>query len=151
MNYYTQVLRKYAVFSGRAQRKEYWYFFLFNLIIAFALGFIEGFFGIAPESGDSILANIYFLAVLIPSIAVGVRRMHDVNKSGWFIIIPFYNLILAICKGTEGDNKYGSDPKAINNPEDDNKKSRYCHKCGSKIDADSKFCTNCGNKTAINA
>jgi len=54
----------------------------------------------------------YQLAILIPSIAVGVRRMHDVNKSGWFILIPIYNLILAVTDGTKGDNKYGHDPKA---------------------------------------
>lgn len=116
MNYYTEPLKKYAVFNGRAGREEYWYFFLFNFIIVFVLGLIEGLLGIAPESDDSIFANIYSLAVLIPSIAVGVRRMHDIDKSGWYILIPLYDLILALRKGTEGDNKYGSDPKKINNP-----------------------------------
>jgi len=113
INYYTAVLKKYAVFSGRASRAEYWYFILFNFIIGFVLGLIEGWLGIAPESDDSIFANIYSLAILIPSIAVGVRRMHDVDKSGWYILIPLYDFILAIRNGTEGDNKYGSDPKVI--------------------------------------
>lgn len=116
MNYYTGPLKKYAVFNGRAGREEYWYFVLFNFIIVFVLGLIEGLSGIAPESDDSIFANIYSLAVLIPSIAVGVRRMHDIDKSGWYILIPLYDLILAIRNGTEGDNKYGSDPKRITNP-----------------------------------
>jgi uncharacterized membrane protein YhaH (DUF805 family) len=53
------------------------------------------------------------LAVLIPSIAVGVRRMHDVGKSGWFLLIPIYNLILALSEGEKGDNKYGPDPKVV--------------------------------------
>lgn len=111
MNWYLEVLKKYAVFSGRARRKEYWMFFLYNLIIAFALGFIEGIADINPKSDDSILASIYQLAIFIPSIAVGVRRMHDVGKSGWFLLIPIYNLILACTEGTQGDNEYGADPK----------------------------------------
>jgi uncharacterized membrane protein YhaH (DUF805 family) len=112
MNYYLTVLKKYAVFSGRARRAEYWYFVLFNIIIAFGLGIIEGLSGIASETDESVLASIYQLAIFIPSIAVGVRRMHDVNKSGWFLLIPIYNFILAVTDGTKGDNKYGPDPKA---------------------------------------
>lgn len=112
MNWYLEVLKKYAVFNGRARRKEYWMFFLFNLIIAFVLGLIEGIANINPTSDDSILASIYQLAILIPSIAVGVRRMHDVGKSGWFLLIPIYNLILACTEGTKGENEYGADPKS---------------------------------------
>ena len=114
MNYYLTALKKYAVFSGRARRKEYWMFILFSAIISFALGLIEGIAGIAPQVDTSVLAGIYQLAILIPSIAVGVRRMHDVNKNGWFLIIPLYNLILVLTDGTKGDNKYGLDPKAAN-------------------------------------
>jgi len=69
------------------------------------LGFVGG------VMGTSILSNIYVLAVLIPGIAVGVRRMHDVDKSGWFLLIPIYNLILACTEGTKGENEYGADPK----------------------------------------
>jgi len=94
------------VFSGRARKKEYWTFFIFNLIITFVLEFIEG-------SDVNLLTNIYELAVFIPSIAVGVRRMHDINKSGWYLLIPIYNLILTLTDGTKGDNKYGPDPKEI--------------------------------------
>jgi uncharacterized membrane protein YhaH (DUF805 family) len=112
MNYYFKVLQNYATFSGRARRKEYWMFFLFNIIIAMILGFIEGIADINPTSDDSILANIYSLAILIPSIAVGVRRMHDVGKSGWFLLIPIYNFILAVTEGEKGENQYGADPKA---------------------------------------
>lgn len=105
MNYYAEVLRKYAQFSGRARRSEYWYFVLFNTIITIILTIV----GYAV--GVPLLNNIYSLGVLIPSIAVGVRRMHDVNKSGWFLLIPLYNLILACTDGTPGDNEYGEDPK----------------------------------------
>lgn len=111
MNYYFEVLKKYAVFSGRARRKEYWIFYLFNIIISFALGFIEGIVGINSGSDESLLASIYWLTILIPMIAVGIRRMHDVNKSGWYLLIPIYNLILACTDGTKGDNKYGPNPK----------------------------------------
>ncbi len=114
MHYYLSVLKKYAVFHGRARRAEYWYFFLFNVIIEIVLSIIEGLAGIAPEADLSILASIYQLAVLIPTIAAGVRRMHDVDKSGWYLLVPIYSLVLALTDGTKGNNKYGSDPKGVN-------------------------------------
>lgn len=113
MNYYIDVLKKYAVFKGRATRKEYWMFVLYNFIIGFVLGFIDGFINKGAVGSTNIISGLYSLAILIPSIAVGVRRMHDVNKNGWFIIIPVYNLILACTGGTKGDNKYGADPKGV--------------------------------------
>lgn len=73
---------------------------------------------IGSRKGSTFLSNIYTIAVLLPSIAVGVRRMHDVNKSGWYILIPFYNLFLALTEGTRGENQYGEDPKEfINQPD----------------------------------
>ena len=110
MNYYLEVLKKYADFNGRARRSEYWYFGLFSCLISFVISFALG--AISPSL--IMISYVYTLAVLVPSIAVGVRRMHDVNKSGWFLLIPFYNLILACTNGTEGSNDYGNDPK---NPE----------------------------------
>jgi uncharacterized membrane protein YhaH (DUF805 family) len=112
MNWYISALKKYAVFQGRARRKEYWYFFLLNVIIAFCLGFLEGIMRINYASGHSILADIYQLAVLLPSIGVAIRRMHDVGKSGWFILVPIYNLILAIKPGDKAENRFGADPIA---------------------------------------
>ena len=106
MNYYLKVLQNYATFGGRARRSEYWYFILFNTIISFGLGFVAGLMQV------NWISNIYTLAVLIPSIAVAVRRMHDVGKSGWFALVPIYNLILACTNGVQGDNEYGADPKA---------------------------------------
>lgn len=102
------VFENYANFNGRARRKEYWMFFLANFIVSFIIGFILGF--ISPKL--VMLSNVYSLAVLIPSIAVGVRRMHDVGKSGWFIIIPIYNLVLLCTEGDHGTNEYGPDPKS---------------------------------------
>lgn len=111
MKWYIQVWKKYLFFSGRAHRTEYWMFVLFNMIISIGLGFIEGFLGVATNTEQSILGLIYSLAVLIPSIAVGVRRMHDTDHSGWWIIVPIVNLIFAVTKGTEGENRFGPAPK----------------------------------------
>ena len=101
-NYYIHVLKNYATFNGRARRSEYWYFVLFNAIISFGIGFIGGLISFG------LLGTIYSLAVLILSIAVGVRRMHDVGKSGWYILIPMYNFILVCTDSEDGKNKYDS-------------------------------------------
>jgi uncharacterized membrane protein YhaH (DUF805 family) len=106
MKWYFIVLKKYADFNGRARRSEYWYFVLFNYLVQLLIGYIGLYTFENPYFG-----TIYFLAVFIPYIAVGVRRMHDVNKSGWYILIPIYNLILCCTDGTNGPNDYGPDPK----------------------------------------
>lgn len=111
-NYFTNAITKnYANFEGRARRSEYWYFTLFSVIITYALLFID----IQLKFG--FLNAIYSLGVLIPSIALGVRRMHDVGKSGWFLLIPIYNLILACTDSERGLNQYGPNPKGIGNEE----------------------------------
>ncbi len=107
MKYYLMAFQKYADFNGRARRSEYWYFFLFNVIFSIATGII----GLAIRV--PILSNLYSLVTMIPAIAVGVRRMHDVGKSGWYLLIPIYNIVLAATEGDRGDNAYGPDPKAI--------------------------------------
>lgn len=111
MNYYFKVLQNYATFSGRARRSEYWYFLLFNIIVSIILSVI------GTTMKTTILSNIYALAVFLPGLAVGVRRMHDVGKSGWYLLIPIYSLILALEEGQKGENEYGEDPKAENNEE----------------------------------
>jgi len=117
MKWYLKVLKNYAVFEGRARRSEYWYYFLFYCIFAFVIAFISGMMKFQE------LYLLYILGSLIPSIAVGVRRMHDVNKSGWYILIPIYNLILYCTDGTQGPNQFGPDPKRpefeefLNDPE----------------------------------
>lgn len=106
MKWYLKVLQNYANFNGRARRKEYWMFFLFNVLISAVLGVIDG------SAGNQVLSNVYTIALLLPSLAVAVRRMHDVGKSGWYILIPIYNLILACTEGNIGENEYGMDPKS---------------------------------------
>lgn len=107
---YVYVLQHYAVFSGRASRREYWMFYLFNIIIAFLLAFIDGLVGISRNSERSILVDIYNVAVFLPSLAVAVRRAHDTNKSGWWILVPFYGFILMLLAGDKESNRYGPDP-----------------------------------------
>lgn len=114
MNWYLEVLKKYAEFNGRARRQEYWMFMLFNILISFAIGFVEGFFGSA-----GILSFVYALAVLIPGIAVTVRRLHDTGRSGWWVLIslvPVVGIVLLVfmCLDSQSDgNQYGANPKAI--------------------------------------
>jgi len=107
-------MRLYATFDGRARRSEYWYFYLFSFILSMVASFGAGAVGIPA------LSLVVSLALLIPHIAVAARRMHDVGKSGWFMLIPIYNLILALTPGEVGPNKYGQDPKgaAVNNNSD---------------------------------
>ncbi|MBI3916739.1 MAG: DUF805 domain-containing protein [Betaproteobacteria bacterium] len=114
MNWYLDVLKKYAVFNGRARRKEYWMFFLFNIIIMVVLGIVEGIFG-----GPGVLGALYGLAVLLPGIGVSIRRLHDTDRSGWWLLIGLVPLIGAIVllvffvqDSQAAENQYGPNPKA---------------------------------------
>jgi len=114
MNWYLDVLKKYAVFNGRARRKEYWMFFLFNIIIAIVLGVVEGMVG-----GPGVLGALYGLAVLLPGIGVSIRRLHDTDRSGWWLLIGLVPLIGAIVllvffvqDSQATENQHGPNPKA---------------------------------------
>lgn len=111
MNYYLNAIKnKYAQFSGRARRAEFWQFALINALINIVLNVA------ARVTGAGIIAvigSLYALAVLVPGLAVGVRRMHDINKDWWYILIPFYNIYLWAIEGEKGTNQYGPDPKGI--------------------------------------
>jgi uncharacterized membrane protein YhaH (DUF805 family) len=114
MNWYLEVLKKYAEFKGRARRKEYWMFFLINLIIAVVIAFVEGMFG-----SPGIIGMLYSLAVLLPAIGVTVRRLHDTDRTGWWILvflIPLIGwivlLVFMVLDSQPGDNEYGPNPKA---------------------------------------
>ncbi|MBC7891544.1 MAG: DUF805 domain-containing protein [Sphingobacteriaceae bacterium] len=106
---YTTVLKKFADFDGRARRSEYWYFFLVNVLVSISFNVIGMTLGGSTFIG--LLSMLFTLAVLVPSVAVAVRRMHDVGKSGWYALIPVYNLVLACTEGMAGGNEYGADPK----------------------------------------
>ncbi len=109
MNYFLAPLKKYADFKGRARRKEYWSFYLFFLIIIFGLVLLSQLLGTAL-TGPALI-GLFELAMFVPLLAAGVRRMHDVDRSGWYLLIPIYSLILAFTEGTHGPNQYGPDPK----------------------------------------
>jgi uncharacterized membrane protein YhaH (DUF805 family) len=121
MNWYLKVLKQYGDFSGRARRKEYWMFALFNLIftvIAMILDNVSGLTAGALPYGVFYL--IYVLAVLIPALAVAVRRLHDVGKSGWMILIALipiigaiWLLVLMVTDSNQGENRFGSNPKEV--------------------------------------
>lgn len=122
MEWYLKVWKDYADFNGRARRKEYWMFALINTIIVLALYSIA-IAGIANDSGvlatlGMALYGMYALAVLIPSLAVAVRRLHDVGKSGWFLLIALipiiggiWLLVLLCTDSVAGENEYGPNPK----------------------------------------
>ena len=123
MEWYLKVVRdNYANFNGRASRQEYWMFILFNFIFTIVVGFIDVFLSLG------FLSLLYVLAILIPGLAVLVRRLHDVNKSGWWFFIIFipiigaiWMLILLCTDGNPGENSYGPSPKAapVSNKEPD--------------------------------
>ena len=120
MSWYLKVLKEYAVFSGRARRKEYWFFILFNILASGALSIVDVLVGTQnTELGVGLLSGIYALAVLIPSIAVTVRRLHDTERSGWWLLIvlvPIVGgivlLVFMLIDSQPSANKYGPSPKA---------------------------------------
>jgi uncharacterized membrane protein YhaH (DUF805 family) len=133
MNTYVSVLTRYATFTGRARRSEYWIFTLVSAAIALALAVVDALvFGTgsvtALSGGGSVsaavsigvLSTIYSLAVLLPGLAVTVRRLHDTDRSGWWVLValvPFVGgivlLVLLVLEGTRGPNLHGADPKAV--------------------------------------
>src|ERR1700737_521885 len=119
MNWYLQALKKYADFSGRARRREYWFYILFYVIILVVLTICDTIIGTTMGSGIGILTLIYLLAVLIPTLAVTVRRLHDTGRSGWWILIQLVPLvgsivllIFLLIDSQPAQNAYGTSPKA---------------------------------------
>ncbi|MGQ0660359.1 DUF805 domain-containing protein [Sphingosinicella sp.] len=128
MNYMLMPIMRYFDFSGRSRRKEYWMFVILYIVLYIIAGILDVQLGFATttstsEFGDGtasasfnmqggMLTMILQLALLIPSIALAVRRAHDTDRSGWFILIPIYGLIIVwFFEGTRGPNRFGPDPK----------------------------------------
>jgi uncharacterized membrane protein YhaH (DUF805 family) len=108
-----KAIKKIVTFKGRAQREEYWLFTLFYSVVGFISRFMDG-----NDRGNIVFFAIIIFALFIPSIAVTIRRLHDINKSGWWIflsLIPFAGglvLLIFFCfDGTKGENRFGPDPK----------------------------------------
>jgi uncharacterized membrane protein YhaH (DUF805 family) len=132
VNWYVKVLKQYVDFSGRARRREYWMFILVNIVIVIVLSLIDTMLGTggfrATSGGGSfyaanslgLLSGLYSLAVLLPTIAVTVRRLHDTDRTGWWILLGFIPiiggivlLVFYVLEGTQGANRYGPDPKSV--------------------------------------
>lgn len=110
----------YVTFTGRARRAEYWWFVLFGVLVGILLGLIEGGRGMGMGhgmGGAGLLGNIWSLVIFLPTLAAGVRRLHDTDRSGWWLLLMFLPVIGAIVlivflaqKGTAGANRFGPDP-----------------------------------------
>ena len=118
MHWYTDVIKKYAVFDGRAGRPEYWWFALINTIISVVLDVV-----LRGAAGQAI-GGIYGLAVLLPSIGVAIRRLHDTNRTGWWLLVALipivgwiWIIVLLALAGDSGSNSYGPPPGEARDPE----------------------------------
>lgn len=121
MDNYIEVLKKYAVFNGRASRKEYWMFFLVNILIMIGFSLVSS---VLRSTIIQVLGILYIIAILVPSLAVYVRRLHDTNHSAWWILlslIPIVGgiilLIFLVTDSQAGDNRFGSNPKGVPVPQ----------------------------------
>jgi uncharacterized membrane protein YhaH (DUF805 family) len=121
MHWYLDGLKQYVVFSGRARRKEYWFYQLFNCLFVGALLVVDSMTGtMRGKSGLGMLSGLFVLATLLPSLAVLIRRLHDTNRSGWWCLvgaIPLVGPIIILaftCMDSEPSaNEYGPNPKAV--------------------------------------
>ena len=122
MNWFLMALKNYVGFSGRSRRSEYWYFTLFYLVIAIVLSVLDGivFGGSVDGKGTPVLSGLFMLAMLLPSIAVGIRRLHDTDRSGWWLLmglVPLVGVIVLIVffvqDSKPGDNRFGPNPKGV--------------------------------------
>ena len=119
MHWYIDGLKQYTVFSGRSRRSAYWFFFLFSLLISLGLSAVDSILGTVHEpSGGGLLEGLYSLAVLVPSIAVTVRRLHDTGRVGWWALIGLIPIIgwlvllyFVIQDSEPGENDFGPNPK----------------------------------------
>lgn len=123
MNWYLKVLKQYSDFNGRARRKEYWMFVLFNLIFAMIAMLIDNLLGFKIGTMPyGYIYLLYALFALVPGLAVAARRLHDVGKSGWFLLIAIipiigavWLIVLFVTDGNPGENQYGPNPKEVIN------------------------------------
>jgi uncharacterized membrane protein YhaH (DUF805 family) len=167
---YLEVWKKYAVFSGRARRTEFWVFVLVNSLIEF-LCVVLGFLPLNFSASDAAMVvtyvfgfifNIFYIAILVPTLAVATRRLHDTGRSGWWLLIyfvPFGSIVLLVffcLDSNPGSNQYGPNPKGIpaspygypppSGYQASSATGTYCGNCGTLVPHGSAFCQNCGAK-----
>ena len=140
MNYYIKALQNYATFTGRVRRSEYWFFVLFNFIFSMVAMILDNLLHTTFDLGTGVpiyygyIYSFYLLFALLPGLAVLVRRLHDIGKSGWFFFIAFipiiggiWLLILLFKDSQVGDNKYGPNPKGIGNYDEVDRVGEHLH------------------------
>ena len=118
MRWYLRALRSYAVFSGRARRKEYWFFLLFTLVFTIVMALIDQVLGTYDEgTGIGLLTGLFEVAMIIPGLAVTVRRLHDTNRRGWWLLLALIPIVggiilfvFMVLPGRKGANRFGLDP-----------------------------------------
>ena len=158
-NFYMEVFRKFTVFEGRARRREFWTFWVLNLIVGVAIGIVCAIFSYIPGIGRlfNFISYLASFAIFVITFTVGVRRLHDTNRSGWTFLLELIPLvgwiivIIFLIQDSTDDNKYGPNPKKN---ESNNSRSGsvtksiggtvFCGECGKKNEAGSKFCASCG-------
>ena len=118
MQWFVKAMKNYVGFSGRSRRTEYWMFTLFVILIGIAVSVVQRLLGMSNDTGQGALTWLYNVAIFLPSLAVGVRRLHDTDRSGWWLLIGIIPLVGAIVlivffasEGVRGPNQYGADPK----------------------------------------
>lgn len=118
MNWYLDAWKNYINFQGRARRKAYWMFVLFNIIAAVLAGVLDGVLGLGGESGYGPIGGLYSLAVFLPGLALAIRRLHDIGRTGWWMLIgliPIIGwivlLVFFVTDSQPGSNQYGPNPK----------------------------------------
>ena len=137
----TLAFQQYFVFSGRATRAEYWWFVVFAFLGGIVCGIVDGLMGTA-----GLVGTLFELAIFIPSLSLGCRRLHDINRSGWWqllwvLVIPgIIVLIWAATPGDTGSNRFGG-----NNSRPAGITSRFCPQCSTAVPSGSSFCTLCGH------
>ena len=150
MYWYIEALKKYAVFQGRARRKEYWMFYLMSIIIAVIIGALEGMFRL-----PGLIGKIYPYTMALPTISVSVRRLHDTNRSGWWFLInlipvigSIFFLLFTIEDSTPGENKYGPNPKEeeLKIPKVAPSDMKKCPQCGELVTREARVCHHCNHE-----
>lgn len=121
MHYFTDALKKYATFEGRTTRREFWMFVLMSIIVQILVSFVSGLLvGLTRINAIGYLTPLFVLAIFLPSIAIGARRLHDTSRSGWWLLISFvpligsiWLLVLFCLDSTPGANEYGANMKGV--------------------------------------
>ncbi|WP_066248321.1 DUF805 domain-containing protein [Neobacillus drentensis] len=154
MQWYVNAMKNYAKFDGRATRQEYWMFYLFNLLFMFGILLMGG---ITDSDFFMILLILYYLAIIIPTISVTVRRLHDIGKSGAAIFYnlipiagPIIHLVQTCTESQQGDNQYGPNPKSLISNSSQPQfaatiETIFCGDCGQKTPV-GNFCMKCGKE-----